>query len=77
MTVIHEFQQMLWVKTPHGDGLALFIIDYGPHENTIWAVALEENGKIKHYNSEQIQLCYNNTFNFNEYNLEEDYEDSR
>lgn len=60
---------MMWVKTPHGEGLVLFLMDYGPQENTVWVVASQENGKIKHYNSEQIELCYNNTFNINEYNL--------
>lgn len=65
MTAIHEIQQVLWVETPLGDGQALFLIDYGPHENTIWVVALELTGDIKHFNSNQIKLCINNTFNLN------------
>jgi hypothetical protein len=65
MTVIHEIQQVLWVETPLGDGQALFLIDYGPHENTIWTVALEKNGEIKHFNSNQVKLCFNNTFDLN------------
>lgn len=65
MTTILEIQQFLWVNTPHGDGQALFLIDYGPHENTVWVVALEKDGAIKHYNSNQITLCTNNTFNIN------------
>ena len=65
MTVIHEVQQILWVNTPHGDGQVLFIMDYGPHENTIWIVALEDTNEIKHYNSTHIRLCLNNTLNFN------------
>lgn len=62
MTVIHEVQQFLWVQTPLGDGQALFLVDYGPHENTVWVVALEIDGTIKHFNSNQIKLCYNHTF---------------
>lgn len=65
MTVIHELQQILWVTTPHGDGQVLFLIDYGVHENTIWVVALEETGIVKHYNSNDIRLCKNNTININ------------
>jgi hypothetical protein len=65
MTAIHEIQQILWVKTPLGDGQALFLIDYGPHENTIWAIALEEKSEIKHFNSNQIVLCSNYTFDLN------------
>lgn len=65
MTTIHEIQQILWVTTPLGDGQALFLIDYGPHENTVWVVALEKKGEIKHFNSNQINLCSNYTFGFN------------
>jgi hypothetical protein len=61
MTAIHELQQVLWVETPHGDGVAIMVIDYGPHENTIWVVANEKTREIKHYNSEQIKLCWNHT----------------
>jgi len=61
MTVIHEIQQFLWVETPHGDGQALFLMDYGPHENTIWVVCLENTREIKHYNSNHIKLSWNNT----------------
>ena len=43
MTVIHEIEQVLWVETPHGMGQALFLMDYGVHENTIWVVALENS----------------------------------
>ena len=63
--MIHEIKQILWVTTPHGDGQALFIIDYGPHENTVWVVALESDGRVLHYNSNQIRLCKNDTFNIN------------
>lgn len=65
MTAIHEIQQVLWVNTPHGDGIALFIIDYGMQENTVWIVSLEKDGKILHYNSSQITLCKNHTIEFN------------
>lgn len=65
MTVIHELQQILWVTTPHGDGQVLFLIDYGVHENTIWVVALEADGIVKHYNSNDIKICKNNTININ------------
>lgn len=63
--MIHEINNFLWVTTPHGDGQALFIIDYGPHENTVWVVALESDGRVLHYNSNQIRLCRNDTFNMN------------
>ena len=65
MTTFHEVQQFLWVETPLGDGQALFLLDYGPHENTIWVVALEADGVIKHFSSNQVRLCYNHSFGIN------------
>lgn len=66
MTVIKEIEQFIWVETPHGDGQAMFIIDYGPHENTVWLVALQGSREFKHYTTEQIKICKNNTFDFNQ-----------
>ena len=65
MTAIHEIQQMLWVTTPHGDGQALFLIDYGPHEDAVFLVALEQSGDMKHYTARQVKICKNHTFNIN------------
>lgn len=64
MTAIHELTQVLFVSTPLGDGQALFLIDYGVHENTIWVVALEKDGRVKHFNSEQVQVCLNHTIDY-------------
>ena len=61
----HEIKQVLWVRTPLGEGQALFLIDYGIHENTIWVVALKKDGAIKHFNSNQVQLCFNATCELN------------
>jgi len=65
MTQIHEIQQVLIVDTEFGKCQALFIIDYGIHENTIWVCASFDNGKIRHFDSNQIRLQKNNTLNFN------------
>jgi hypothetical protein len=65
MTAIHEITQTLMVNTPHGKGQALFLIDYGIHQNTIWVVTLKEDGRIKHYDSNQITVEINHTIEFN------------
>jgi len=62
---IHEIQQVLWVTTPLGDGQALFLIDYGPHENTIWVVSLKADGVVKHFSSNQIRVQCNCTLEMN------------
>jgi uncharacterized protein YpiB (UPF0302 family) len=38
--MIHEIKQVMFVETPHGIAQALFIIDYGIHENTIWVIKI-------------------------------------
>jgi hypothetical protein len=66
MTVIHEIQQTIWVNTPKGIGHALFIIDYGIHQNTVWVVCLKETGNILHFDSNQLTVTKNNTLELNE-----------
>ena len=65
MTAIHEIQQSMWVHTPKGIGQALFIIDYGIQQNTIWVVCLKETGKILHFDSNQLTMTKNNTLELN------------
>lgn len=65
MTTIHEIQQVIWFDTPLGIGQALFLIDYGPHENIIFVIALKKDGVIKHFSSEQIKLSTNYTLDIN------------
>ncbi len=65
MTTIHEIQQAMYVETPHGDGVPLFLIDYGPHLNTVWVVANCEDGKVRHYGSNHIRITVNWTMDFN------------
>jgi hypothetical protein len=62
---ICEIKNVMFVETPHGIAQALFLIDYGIHQNTIWVCANIENGLIKHYNSNQLKLCPNYTTDFN------------
>jgi len=61
--VILEIEKIIWVETKLGKGIALFLIDYGVQNNTIWIVALEDDGKIKHFDSNQIRLVENFTLN--------------
>jgi hypothetical protein len=65
MTVIHEIQQVMYLNTPHGEGIALFIIDYGPQINTTWVIANVKDGLIRHYDSNQITLASNYTMGIN------------
>lgn len=57
--MIHELRTPLPVFTPHGDGDALFIIDYGLNVNTVWVVRLHRTGKIRHYYSDDVRIWGN------------------
>jgi len=65
MIAIHEVKQILTVNTPHGEAQVLFIMDYGIHRNTIWVCTSFEDGKIRHYDTNQITVTSNHTLNFN------------
>lgn len=53
------------VNTPLGRGQAIFIIDYGMHQNSCWVVTLEKNGIVKHFDYNDIIVCTNFTFHIN------------
>ena len=65
MTVIHEIKQVLTVNTPFGEAQALFLIDYGIHLNSIWVCASYSDGKIRHFDSNQITVNINHTLELN------------
>lgn len=46
-------------------GHAIFIIDYGMHQNTCWIVALQEDGVVKHFDCNDIILAVNYTYGLN------------
>ena len=66
--MIHEFRTSIPVKTPHGDGEALLLIDYGINVNTVWVVKLD-GGIVKHYYSDDIRI-YDNPMNGKGWNVE-------
>lgn len=65
MTTIHEVQQAMTVNTPFGEAQVLFIIDYGIHRNSIWVCSSFSDGRIRHFDTNQITLVKNHTLDFN------------
>lgn len=64
MTNTHEFQQVMWVSTPLGDGVMLLHIDYGIQHNGTLLVALED-GQLKYFDTNQVKVCRNDTIGIN------------
>lgn len=46
----------LWCNTPHGRGLVLCAESFS-FDNTIWTVILEKDGRIRHYDSTDLNVC--------------------
>ncbi len=63
--MILQLNPTILVETPLGTGQALFIIDYGMHQNTCWVVTLVENGIIKHFDCNDVILSTNHTYGLN------------
>jgi hypothetical protein len=57
-----QFFTPIPVITPLGGGHAIYATNSGAFENDIWAVALEEGGKIMHFRTDQINVYKNATF---------------
>ena len=44
------------------DGYALYASNSGMLENDVWCVVLCEGGYVRHYNTDQIRIYFNATF---------------
>lgn len=61
-----EFKKPLPVVTENGeDGYAIYVESSGMFENDIWCVVLCKGGIIRHYNTSQLKIYNNSTFQIN------------
>ena len=63
--MILQLNPTILVETPLGRNQAIFIVDYGIHQNTCWIVALEQNGVVKHFDYNDVILATNFTYGMN------------
>ncbi len=63
--MILQLNPTIHVDTPLGRGHAIFIIDYGMHQNSCWVVVLEKDGVVKHFDTNDIIVCTNYTYGIN------------
>lgn len=60
-----ELRDPIEVDTPHGRGIVLYITVYGVHGNDMWCVANKTDGRIRHYETTQLQLAFNGAIAMN------------
>lgn len=58
--MIKEISNLIWLKTPRGNGVAKFLIDYGPESDLYWVVFLD-NGEIWTYSNVEVRALNNET----------------
>lgn len=63
--MILQLNPTILVETPLGRGHALFVIDYGMHQNTCWVVASEKDGVVKHFDCNDVLISTNFTYHLN------------
>lgn len=63
--MILQLNPSILVETPLGQGQAIFIVDYGMHQNSCWIVAINDNGIVKHFDSNDIIISTNYTYHMN------------
>jgi len=59
--MILQLNPTIPVKSPKGDGYALFLIDYGTEHDLYWVVALNDNCEIWTYPNHLIRVQKNIT----------------
>lgn len=63
--MILQLNPAILVETPLGQGYAIFIIDYGMHQNSCWIVTLIKDGVIKHFDCNDVIISTNYTYGMN------------
>lgn len=58
-----QFNNPIPVITEHGEGYAIYVESGKMFENDCWCVVSCENGKVRHYTSNQIIIHQNSTYN--------------
>jgi hypothetical protein len=62
MTMIHEFTNRIEVSTPKGDGIILYMLDYGHETDTIYTVIINQTGEMWQFTHKDIIVKPNITF---------------
>jgi hypothetical protein len=60
--VIFEPSNRIEVTTPKGDGVILYMLDYGHESNTIYTVILDSTGEFWQFTHREIRAKSNITF---------------
>ena len=60
--MIVELRQPLWMSTPYGEALALFLTDYGPESDHLWTCVQQEGeheGELWTWHNSEVKVLPN------------------
>ena len=60
--IIYEPNNRLDVKTPKGDGIVLFVTEFGHETDTVYTIIINETGELWQYTPKDIIVKPNITF---------------
>jgi len=60
--MIYEFRNPMPVETELGYGMMIYVRDGGTFANDVFAIALDKDGVIRHFTTDQFKLVRNDTF---------------
>lgn len=56
-----EFKEALEVSTPKGDGFIWYMIDYGPHSDTLYTIIIKDSGECWQMCHKDFRIKQNTT----------------
>lgn len=59
--MILQLNPYIPLTTPKGNGLAWFMIDYGPEFNLMWVVVIDDTGEIWTFDNKDVRAQKNIT----------------
>lgn len=73
MQTLLQLDPVIPVHTPKGNGMAWFLIDYGPEHDLMFTVAISSTGEIWTFSNREIRAQQNITLGrvFNDRRIEE------
>jgi hypothetical protein len=60
--VIYEFRNPMPVETALGFGMLVYVRDGGTFANDVFAIVLDCDGYLRHFQSDQFRFVRNDTF---------------
>ena len=57
--MLTQLNPPLPMHTPHGDGIAHFVIDYGPEADLLWVVFMDADGACWSVPNPEVRLQFN------------------